>query len=95
MASRTKLTTDQINETLRGLSGWSLQGGKLHREWKFKDFVSAWGFMSRVALVAEKMNHHPEWFNVWNTVRVDVSTHDAGGITEFDVQLAKAMNELA
>ena len=94
MASRTKLTADQITDALRTLSSWSLQDGKLHREWKFKDFVAAWGFMSRVALVAEKMNHHPEWFNVWSTVRVDLSTHDAGGITELDVQLARAMNEL-
>lgn len=95
MATRSKLTTEQIRKTLQSLPGWKLQGGKLYREWKFADFSAAWGFMSRVALIAEKMNHHPEWCNVWNRVYVELSTHDAGGITKLDVQLAKAMNELA
>lgn len=95
MASRRPLTADQITTALGSLSGWSQQDGKLHREWKFNDFVAAWGFMSRVALIAERMNHHPEWFNVYSTVRVDLSTHDAGGITELDVQLARTMNEMA
>lgn len=94
MSARVKLTPEQIEEVLRALPGWTLAGGKLHREWKFRDFIAAWGFMARAALHAEKMNHHPEWFNVWNTVRVDLSTHDAGGITELDVCLARAMNEL-
>ena len=77
------------------LSGWQLLDGKLHREYKFRNFVEAWGFMSRVALVAEKMNHHPEWFNVWNTVRIDLSTHEAGGLSSRDVELAKEINALA
>jgi len=95
MANRAPLNADAIQKALAGLTGWSLLNGKLHRELKFKDFVQAFGFMSRVALVAESMNHHPEWFNVWATVRFDLSTHDAGGITELDVRLAQRINELA
>jgi len=77
------------------LAGWSVEAGKLHREYKFADFVEAFGFMTSVALLAERLNHHPEWFNVWNTVRVDLTTHDAGGITERDFDLATAMEQLA
>jgi 4a-hydroxytetrahydrobiopterin dehydratase len=67
----------------------------LHREYRFTDFVEAFGVMTSVALVAERMNHHPEWFNVWNTVRVDLTTHDAGGITANDFELAEAMERIA
>ncbi len=88
MTEPVKLTEDQISEALRSLDGWKLLDGKLHRKYKFRNFVEAWGFMSRVALLAEKMNHHPEWFNVWNTVRVDLSTHEVGGLSNFDVELA-------
>lgn len=94
MTARSKLTAEQVKKDLRTLPGWKLKGGKLFREWKFADFSGAWGFMSRVALIAEKMNHHPEWCNVWNRVYVELSTHDAGGITKLDLQLAKAMSEL-
>jgi len=73
---------------------WELQAGKLHRQFKFKSFVEAWGFMSRVALLAEKMNHHPEWFNVYSTVRIDLSTHEVGGLSNFDVELATKINAL-
>jgi 4a-hydroxytetrahydrobiopterin dehydratase len=76
-------------------AGWEIVDGKLHREFRFGDFVEAFGFMSRVALVAEKSDHHPEWSNVWNRVTVDLVTHDAGGITDRDVALANTMNELA
>ena len=76
-------------------AGWEIVDGKLHREFLFGDFVEAFGFMSRVALVAEKSDHHPEWSNVWNRVTVDLVTHDAGGITDRDVALANTMNELA
>ena len=76
-------------------AGWEIVDGKLHREFRFGDFVEAFGFMSRVALVAEKSDHHPEWSNVWNRVTVDLVTHDAGGITDLDVALANTMNELA
>jgi 4a-hydroxytetrahydrobiopterin dehydratase len=88
------MSEEQSQAALANLPGWEIQAGKLHRAFKFADFSHAWGFMCRVALVAEKMDHHPEWFNVYSTVRVDLSTHDAGGITELDVQLAAAMNAL-
>ncbi len=91
MSKPVKLTSEQVQAALERLSGWSLKDGKLHRTWKFADFSQAWGFMSRVALLAEKMNHHPEWFNVWSTVRIDLSTHDVGGISDKDEALAKAI----
>lgn len=75
-------------------AGWTLVGGKLHREFRFADFSAAFGFMSRCALAAEAMNHHPEWFNVWNKVAVDLATHDAGGVTRLDLDLARKMNEI-
>jgi 4a-hydroxytetrahydrobiopterin dehydratase len=88
MAKVEKLTDAQLRERLAGLDGWSLQEGKLHKELKFCDFVEAFSFMTRVALHAESMNHHPEWFNVWATVRIDLTTHDCGGISERDFELA-------
>lgn len=90
-----KLSESKIEAALSKLPGWKLKGGKLHREYKFADFVAAFGFMTGAALVAQSMEHHPEWFNVWNTVRIDLATHDAGGITALDVKLAQAMEELA
>jgi len=90
-----KLTSDRIQAALAELPGWSLEGGKLHREFSFADFNAAFGFMTRAALVAEKMNHHPEWFNVYKSVIVDLMTHDAGGVTERDLKLAEAMNHFA
>ena len=90
-----KLSEGEIAAELAALEGWRVESGKLHREYVFANFVEAFGFMSSVALVAESMNHHPEWFNVYRTVRVDLSTHDAGGITRLDVELAKRMNTLA
>lgn len=74
---------------------WTLLDGKLHRNFRFADFVAAFGFMTQMALVAERMNHHPEWFNVYNQVRVDLTTHDAAGITALDIELASAMNKAA
>ncbi len=94
MSEAVKLTETQIAEAVASLDGWELRDGKLHREFKFKNFVEAWSFMSRVALLAEKMNHHPEWFNVWNTVRIDLSTHEVGGLSNFDVELARKINVL-
>lgn len=91
----TPLSTDAVNAALSELPGWSVEGGKLHRQFQFKSFVEAFGFMSSVALVAESMGHHPEWFNVYNRVTVDLTTHDAGGISDKDVALARKMNELA
>jgi 4a-hydroxytetrahydrobiopterin dehydratase len=81
---------------LTSLPNWTVDaaGKSIHREFRFSDFSAAWGFMSRVALLAESQNHHPEWSNVWNTVRIVLSTHDAGGLTDKDVTLARAIDEL-
>ena len=95
MARPEQLSDDEVQLALAGLLGWSLDTGKLHREFRFKDFSEALAFMVRVGLVAEAMNHHPEWFNVWNKVRVDLTTHEAGGITHRDFALATRMNILA
>ena len=89
-----KLSDDQVKEKLKELQGWQIVNGKLHKEFQFKDFNQAFGFMTRVAMHAEKMDHHPEWFNVYNKLKVDLMTHDAGGITENDVKLAKILNSL-
>jgi 4a-hydroxytetrahydrobiopterin dehydratase len=80
---------------MSSIPGWTVANGKLHREFKFDDFVAAFGFMTSCALVAEKSDHHPEWFNVYNRVTVDLSTHDAGGITDNDFALAATMSKLA
>ena len=85
--TRPALDAQQIESRLTQLSGWRIESGKLHREFRFENFIAAFGFMTRVALVAEKMNHHPEWSNVYNRVQVDLTTHDAGGLTELDFEL--------
>lgn len=90
-----KLTEDQLADVVKGLDGWSIKNEKLHREFTFPDFVHAFGFMSASAIAIEKMNHHPEWFNVWNRVVVHLTTHDSGGITENDVSLARLLNDFA
>lgn len=90
-----KLSADAVQVGLDEIEGWALLDEKLHREFRFKSFVAAFGFMTSAAIEAEKMDHHPEWFNVYNKVSVDLTTHDAGGITELDFQLAKKMNQLA
>ena len=77
------------------VAGWEVRGGKLHREFRFADFVSAFAFMAAVALVAERSDHHPEWSNVYNRVVIDLSTHDAGGLTAKDFELAIAAGGLA
>ena len=90
-----KLTAEARKATLSKLSGWSEVAGRdaITKKFVFKDFNQAFGFMTRAALVAEKMDHHPEWFNVYKTVEVTLSTHDAGGVTELDVKLAEAMDK--
>ena len=93
MARPTRLSETEISAALPGLAGWEVREGKLHREYRFANFVRAFGFMSSVALVAEAMNHHPEWLNVYRTVTVWLETHDAGGLTSLDLQLAQAMND--
>ena len=92
-----KLSSTARTTALAGLAGWSEVAGRdaIAKEFRFKDFNAAFGFMSRVALMAEKMDHHPEWFNVYNRVAVTLSTHDAGGVTERDVRLAKFMDSVA
>ncbi len=89
-----KLTEAEIQERLARLQGWTVQNAKLHREFACKDFSSAFGNMTRVALVAEAMNHHPEWFNVWNKVVVDLTTHSVNGISNLDFELAAKINEI-
>jgi 4a-hydroxytetrahydrobiopterin dehydratase len=93
--ARARLSELELADALAELPGWQVANGKLHREWRFGDFSAAFGFMTRVALEAERMNHHPEWTNVWNRVVVDLVTHDAGGLTASDVKLAKRMEALA
>ena len=90
----TKLSDEQIQAELNDLDGWSVVNGKLHKEFEFSDFNEAFGFMVRASMHIEKMNHHPEWFNVYNKLVIDLMTHDAGGITENDINLAKILNSL-
>ncbi|MEL7084736.1 MAG: 4a-hydroxytetrahydrobiopterin dehydratase [Cyanobacteria bacterium P01_A01_bin.3] len=91
----TKLNESDIQSELQQLSLWSIQNGKLHKEYQFGSFIEAFGWMSSVALVAESLGHHPEWFNVYSKVVVDLTTHDVGGISNLDFQLASKMDELA
>ncbi len=86
--ARKKLTDSEIQKNLENLNGWTVENGKLHKEFQFDNFVGAFGFMTQLALIAESMNHHPEWFNVYNRVTIDMSTHDADGITELDFKFA-------
>jgi 4a-hydroxytetrahydrobiopterin dehydratase len=89
-----KLSDTEITALLPKAKGWSVVNGKLHREFACKDFVTAFGNMTRVALVAEAMNHHPEWFNVWNKVVIDLNTHSVKGISDYDFKLAEKINEI-
>lgn len=89
-----KLTDSEIEARLRALPAWQLRDGKLYRRLQFHDFVEAFGFMSRVALLAERADHHPEWFNVYRTVEIHLTTHDAGGISERDFDLAAAIDKV-
>ena len=89
-----KLSEQQIEKHLSERPDWTLRLGKLHRELTFDDFVAAFGFMSQVALVAESMQHHPEWSNVYNRVSIDLTTHDAGGISSKDFDLARRIDAL-
>ncbi len=91
----TKLNDNQITEKLQSLNGWQRQADYIIKEWQFTDFVAAMGFIQQVALLAEKHNHHPEIFNVYNRVRLSFSTHDAGGLTENDFRLAALIDKLS
>lgn len=91
---RKKLTDKEITDGLTSLAGWTLANGKLHKEFKFRDFKQAFGFMAGVALVAESMDHHPEWSNVYNRVVIDLVTHDLGAISALDLEFAKSVEKL-
>ena len=95
MAPLAALPRDVVETALKDLPGWERDQDKLYREFVFEAFSQAFGFMSRVALAAETADHHPEWFNVYNRVRVHLTTHDAGGITQRDLDLAARMSEVA
>ena len=95
--TREPLDPNAVRDAMTGLSAWTLadDGKSISREFRFRDFGEAFGFMARVALAAEKMDHHPDWSNVWNRVTVELWTHDAGGITDLDFELAQAMDRFA
>ena len=95
MSAPRKLTEDEIQTRLSRLSGWTYEGGSLQKTFRFKNFVQAFGFMSSCALVAERLDHHPDWSNSYNRVFVQLKTHSADGITELDFQLAEAMEQLS
>ncbi len=89
-----KMSIQQIEASLEKLSDWQIKDDKLHRELKFKNFVQAWGFMTQAAMLAEQMDHHPEWFNVYSKVIIDLTTHEAGGISVLDIELAQKMDQI-
>ena len=90
-----KVTDVEIQKAIAELGSWTVESGKLHREYRFRDFVQAFGFMTQVALLAERAAHHPEWFNVYNKVLVNLTTHEAQGITQKDLDLAREMEQIA
>ncbi|MBT8138953.1 MAG: 4a-hydroxytetrahydrobiopterin dehydratase [Gammaproteobacteria bacterium] len=95
MKKATRMSSTQIEAALALLPNWKLQGKHIQREFVFDDFVTAFGFMSQVALLAERCNHHPEWSNVYNRVDISLSTHDCGGLSERDFLLAGEIDALA
>jgi 4a-hydroxytetrahydrobiopterin dehydratase len=94
MTRPAKLSDEQIRQRLQEVPGWELAGDRLRRELAFADFSTAFGFMTRLALVAEKLDHHPNWSNVYNRVSLELSTHDAGGLTALDFELAAAASRI-
>lgn len=88
------LSAAEITALPSVLPGWSVENGKLHQEFRFADFSEAFGFLTRVALLAESLGHHPEWFNVWNRVVIDLTTHDTGGLSTLDQALAERISAL-
>jgi 4a-hydroxytetrahydrobiopterin dehydratase len=95
MGERRKLSGREIEDALVHLKGWSVRDGKLRKEFKFTDFKQAFGFMASVALIAESMDHHPDWSNVYNRVTIDLMTHDIGGISPLDVEFASKVDKLS
>ena len=92
---RRKLTADQVQSRLSQLDDWCVRSHKLHKTFQFPSFIEAFGFMAQLALVAESMNHHPEWSNIYNKVSIDLITHDVDGISELDFQLARKADDLS
>ena len=88
-----KLSDNEIEDGMKELSGWTILNGKLHKEIEFVGFNEAWKFMTIAVVEIQKMNHHPEWFNVYSTVVVTLSTHDSGGVTKLDLEMAQEMNK--
>ncbi|MBC2884155.1 4a-hydroxytetrahydrobiopterin dehydratase [Ochrobactrum sp. CM-21-5] len=95
--ARNRLTEDELKQALAGLDGWQKSEGReaIAKSFRFKDFNAAFGFMAQVALYAEKLDHHPEWFNVYNRIDVTLATHSENGVTELDIKMARKMNALA
>jgi len=93
--SRIRLSEEEVAARLPGIPGWEVRDGKLHRLFKFKNFTEAFAFMTACAMEAEKLDHHPDWRNIYATVSVDLWTHDVNGITDLDFKLALTMNKLA
>ena len=89
-----KLSDDEIQKSLKEINGWMVQNGKLHKEIEFGDFDEAWKFMTIAVVEIQKTNHHPEWFNVYNKLVIDLMTHDVGGISENDMNLAKFLDKI-
>ena len=90
-----KLSEQELRSAVERLPQWSIKDGKLHRDYRFADFAHAFGFMATAAVLIEERNHHPEWSNVYNRVAVDLTTHDAGGITHRDIELAELLESIA
>lgn len=93
--SRRKVSEEEVQEALNELPGWEVKDGKLHKQYKFKDFAAALGWMVQVGIYADKLNHHPDWCNGYNKVTVDLMTHDLGALSTWDIELARKMEELA
>ena len=95
MAAASRYSEQELQAVVEKLPGWTIRNGKLHREFQFSDFAHAFGFMATAAVLIEKKNHHPEWSNVYNRVTVDLTTHDAGGVTQRDKELAETLDRIA
>ena len=93
-AAYKRLSEQEIEREVSKLKGWKVANGKLNQKFEFNNFVQAFGFMTKVAMEAEKLNHHPEWFNVYNKVIIDLVTHDVEGISNYDIRLASIINHL-
>ena len=89
-----KLSGSEIESAISNMGAWAIKDSKLHRSFKFENFIEAFTFMTEIALHAEKMDHHPEWFNVYNTVKIDLMTHDVNGISDHDIKLANLINSI-